>query len=43
MEKILEKIKEYNTIIIHAHIRPDGDSIGSSYGLMHLIKDSFPE
>lgn len=42
MDKILEKIKEYNTIIIHSHIRPDGDAIGSQYGLMHLIKDSFP-
>lgn len=26
---ILNKIKEYDTIIIHRHIRPDGDCIGS--------------
>ena len=43
MRKILEKIKEFNTIIIHSHIRPDGDAIGSQYGLMYLIKDSFPD
>lgn len=42
MEKVLEKIKEFNTIIIHGHIRPDGDCIGSQYGLMYLIKESFP-
>ena len=42
MEHILNKIKEYNKIIIHGHIRPDGDSIGSQYGLMYLIKNTFP-
>lgn len=43
MEHILQKIKEFNTIIIHGHIRPDGDCIGSQYGLYHIIKASFPE
>lgn len=43
MKKILEKIKEYNTIIIHGHIRPDGDCIGSQYGLKYLIEENFPE
>jgi len=42
MEKILEKIKEFNTIIIHGHGRPDGDCIGSQYGLYHILKASFP-
>lgn len=42
METILKKIKEFETIIIHGHCRPDGDCIGSQYGLMHLIKASFP-
>lgn len=42
MDKIFEKIKEYDTIIIHGHIRPDGDCIGSQYGLMYLLKESFP-
>lgn len=42
MEKILELIKKYNRIIIFGHVRPDGDCIGSQYGLYHMIKDSFP-
>ena len=42
MKKILEKIKEYNRIIIHGHTRPDGDCIGSQFGLYYIIKDSFP-
>ncbi len=42
-KKIVEKIKEYNRIIIHHHIRPDGDCIGSQMGLKYLIKASFPE
>lgn len=41
--KILEKIKEFDTIIIHRHERPDGDCIGSQMGLYHLIKDNFKE
>lgn len=41
--KILNKIKEYNRIIIHRHIRPDGDCMGSQMGLKYLLKNSFPE
>ena len=43
MKHITEKIEQFNTIIIHGHIRPDGDCIGSQYGLMHLIKANYPE
>ena len=43
MELILNKIKEYNTIIIHGHTRPDGDCYGSQFGLKHLIKATYPE
>lgn len=42
MEQILKKIEEFNTIVIHGHIRPDGDCIGSQYGLMHLLKTNYP-
>ena len=42
-EKFLEKIKEYDTIIIHRHSNPDGDAIGSQVGLKHLILSNFPE
>ena len=41
--KILVKIKQYDTIIIHRHIRPDGDCIGSQMGLKELLKASFPQ
>ena len=43
MEKVLELIKKYNRIILFGHVRPDGDCIGSQYGMYYLIKDSFPK
>lgn len=42
-QKIAEKIKEYQRIIIHRHTNPDMDAIGSQMGLYYLIKDNFPE
>lgn len=42
MDTIRKYIEEYDTIIIHGHIRPDGDCIGSQYGLYHLIKANYP-
>ncbi|MFC7373388.1 bifunctional oligoribonuclease/PAP phosphatase NrnA [Fictibacillus iocasae] len=42
-EAILENIKQYNKIIIHRHVRPDPDALGSQGGLAQIIKDSFPE
>lgn len=41
--QILEKIKEYDHIIITRHFRPDGDAIGSSKGLASILKLSYPE
>ncbi|MBY5034866.1 bifunctional oligoribonuclease/PAP phosphatase NrnA [Streptococcus gallolyticus] len=41
-EHILEKIKAYQTIIIHRHQRPDPDAIGSQLGLKGLIQKNFP-
>lgn len=43
MNYIIEKIKEYNRIIIHGHQRPDGDCMGSQFGLKGIINASFPE
>lgn len=40
---ILQKIKEYDRIIISRHIRPDGDAVGSTKGLQKMIQDNFPE
>ena len=40
---ILKQIKKYNRIIIHGHIRPDGDCVGSQFGLQKLIQTNFPE
>lgn len=42
-EKIFELVKEYETIIIHRHVRPDPDAYGSQGGLAELLKASFPE
>ena len=42
-EKVLEKIKQYDTIIIHRHNNPDGDALGSQIGLKHIICENFPE
>ncbi len=40
---ILNKIKQYDKIIIHGHIRPDGDCYGAQFGLKDLILSSFPK
>jgi len=42
-DKILETIKQYETIIIHRHVRPDPDAYGSQGGLAEILKTSFPE
>jgi phosphoesterase RecJ-like protein len=42
-KEIIKAIKEYDTILIHGHIRPDGDCIGSQIGLKNLILDNWPE
>ncbi|MGT2907897.1 DHH family phosphoesterase [Streptococcus dentiloxodontae] len=41
--QILDKIKSYDTIIIHRHQRPDPDALGSQVGLKEIIKHNFPE
>lgn len=42
-QKILDKIESYNTIIVSRHIRPDGDAIGSTKGLVKILRDTYPE
>ena len=43
MKQILDKIKQYDTIIITRHVRPDGDAIGSSKGLAAMLRLTYPE
>ncbi|MDQ0255036.1 phosphoesterase RecJ-like protein [Evansella vedderi] len=40
---IFEKIKQYDSIIIHRHVRPDPDALGSQGGLKEVIKGHFPD
>ncbi|KIY22132.1 MULTISPECIES: DHH family phosphoesterase [Mesobacillus] len=42
-EKIFEAIENYQTIIIHRHVRPDPDAYGSQGGLAEILKTSYPE
>ncbi|WP_078391931.1 DHH family phosphoesterase [Shouchella patagoniensis] len=41
--RIADKLKEYKTIIIHRHMRPDPDALGSQLGLKNIIATAFPE
>ncbi|WP_339228379.1 bifunctional oligoribonuclease/PAP phosphatase NrnA [Oceanobacillus sp. FSL K6-2867] len=41
-KQIIKAIKENDTIIIHRHVRPDPDALGSQAGLKEIIKHSFP-
>lgn len=43
MKAIKEKIEKASSIIIIAHVRPDGDCIGSAEGLRRAIVHRFPE
>ncbi len=42
-KKILNKIKEYDRIILFRHFRPDGDAIGSTKGFQRILQLTFPE
>ena len=41
-KSFLNKIKEYGTVIIHRHGRPDGDALGSQIGLKEAILATYP-
>lgn len=41
-EAILEKIKAFDTIILHRHHKPDGDALGSQVGMKHILLENFP-
>ena len=39
---VYQKVKDYQSIIIFGHKRPDGDCYGSQNGLKDIIKSTFP-
>lgn len=40
-DTIEKEIGKYSRIAIIGHIQPDGDCMGSSFGLMHIIEDNY--
>ncbi len=43
LEKILQKIKEYNRIMLFRHVRSDGDCVGATKGMKAILQASFPD
>ena len=43
MQRILDKIKEYDKIFIFRHFRPDGDAVGSTKGFAAILKLTYPD
>ena len=43
MSAILQKIKEYDRIMLFRHVRNDGDCVGSTKGLKEIIRSTWPE
>lgn len=41
--QIIDTISQYETIIIHRHVRPDPDAYGSSFGLREILRSSYPD
>lgn len=41
--EILSAIQKYDRIIIHRHMRPDPDALGSQVGLAEVLRASFPQ
>ncbi len=42
-KELLNQIKKFEKIIIHRHQKPDGDALGSQFGLAEIIKEKFPD
>lgn len=40
--QIIDVIEQYDTIIIHRHVRPDPDAYGSQFGLKRLLEANYP-
>lgn len=42
LELVSKEFSKYDSIVIFHHIRPDGDCLGSQFGLAELLKTNFP-
>jgi len=42
-ERLFELIESYDIITIFHHVNADGDALGSQYGLLHWIKEQYPQ
>lgn len=42
-ETILEAIRLHDRIVLHRHVNPDGDALGSQIGLKHILRENFPD
>lgn len=42
LDKILAAIEAHDTIIIHRHVRPDPDALGSQMGLKAVLEETYP-
>ncbi len=43
VQAILNKIEEYDKILIFRHFRPDGDAVGSTKGFAAILKATYPD
>ena len=41
--QIIDTIQQYETIIVHRHVRPDPDAYGSQMGLAEIIRKNYPD
>ncbi|MEA4276311.1 bifunctional oligoribonuclease/PAP phosphatase NrnA [Mycoplasma sp. 21DD0573] len=42
LKLVTEQLEKYDNIVIFHHIRPDGDCLGSQFGLKELLETNFP-
>lgn len=42
-QQIIDTIEQFDTIIVHRHVRPDPDAYGSQIGLAELIRHNYPK
>ena len=43
MRAVLDRIRQYDRLILFRHLRPDGDCVGASKGLKRILELSYPD